>query len=73
MRITVENPFPAASETGDPSADDDEFQAIFEDSWDEAVRRLGLNPDDFLEIRNEEILLVCILFVWPICIDTNAC
>ncbi|KAJ6544921.1 hypothetical protein B0H10DRAFT_1970008 [Mycena sp. CBHHK59/15] len=57
-RIAINNPFPAASETGDPSAADDEFQAVTEDSWDDAVRNLGLDPDDFQDIRMEESLLV---------------
>ncbi|KAJ6589611.1 hypothetical protein B0H19DRAFT_239672 [Mycena capillaripes] len=57
-RITIEMPFPAASETGDPSAADDEYQAVTEDSWDDAVKHLGLDPEEFQDIRMEESLLM---------------
>ncbi|KAJ6585888.1 hypothetical protein B0H19DRAFT_1250643 [Mycena capillaripes] len=57
-RITIETPFPAASETGDPSAADDEYQAVTEDSWDDAVKHLGLDPEDFQDICMEESLLM---------------
>ncbi|KAJ6573254.1 hypothetical protein B0H10DRAFT_2348949 [Mycena sp. CBHHK59/15] len=68
-RIAINNPFPAASETGDPSAADDEFQAVTEDSWDDAVRgyimavanelvRTESTPEKIAEVREKNRDLV---------------
>ncbi|KAJ6591876.1 hypothetical protein B0H10DRAFT_1960727 [Mycena sp. CBHHK59/15] len=50
-RIAIKQPVPSRD------AADDEFQAVTEDSWDDAVRHLGLDPGDFQDIRMEESLL----------------
>ncbi|KAJ6611867.1 hypothetical protein B0H10DRAFT_1952754 [Mycena sp. CBHHK59/15] len=39
-------PWPVASPSGDPAADDD-FEALIDDSYDEAVEVLDLDPEDF--------------------------
>ncbi|KAJ7113754.1 hypothetical protein C8R46DRAFT_1271165 [Mycena filopes] len=45
--VCLRNPWPSASPSGDPAADDDEFEAIIEDAWDDSVDALDLPPDDF--------------------------
>ncbi|KAJ7876961.1 hypothetical protein B0H13DRAFT_2347380 [Mycena leptocephala] len=55
--LAIENPWPVASESGDPSADDDEFQLI-EDAWAEAIYFLELDPEDFDEISLDESNLI---------------
>ncbi|KAJ6527331.1 hypothetical protein DFH09DRAFT_1414328 [Mycena vulgaris] len=39
-------PWPTASPSGDPSADDDEIEGLIENAWEDAVDFLNLDPDD---------------------------
>jgi hypothetical protein len=52
--LAIHIPWPVASESGDPSADDDEFQILIEDAWAEAIEFLELDPEDFDEISLDE-------------------
>ncbi|KAJ7874876.1 hypothetical protein B0H13DRAFT_2551366 [Mycena leptocephala] len=56
--LAIENPWPVASESGDPSADNDEFQLLIEDAWTEAIYFLELDPEDFDEISLDESNLI---------------
>ncbi|KAJ6566641.1 hypothetical protein B0H19DRAFT_1257838 [Mycena capillaripes] len=48
----------AASESGDPGADDDEVQTIVEDAWWDAVEYLELDHDEFSDMTAEESNLI---------------
>jgi hypothetical protein len=68
--LAIENPWPVASESGDPSADDDEFQLLIEDAWAEAIYFLELDPEDFDEISFDESNLVSFLsYRFPVLMD----
>ncbi|KAJ7429561.1 hypothetical protein B0H11DRAFT_1944596 [Mycena galericulata] len=56
--VTTAIPFPAASPTGDPSADDDDFEAIFDESWTLAVTSLDLDLDDVEQRTDQETNLM---------------
>ncbi|KAJ7743570.1 hypothetical protein B0H16DRAFT_1859527 [Mycena metata] len=45
--ICLTNPWPTASPSGDPAADDDEFEEIIENAWDDGVDDLGLEPESY--------------------------
>ncbi|KAJ7921557.1 hypothetical protein B0H13DRAFT_2318258 [Mycena leptocephala] len=57
--LAIHIPWPVASKSGDPSADDDEFQILFADAWAEAIGFLELDPEDFNEISLDESNLIC--------------
>ncbi|KAJ7649034.1 hypothetical protein DFH06DRAFT_1135291 [Mycena polygramma] len=57
-RVVIEKPFPDASESGDPGAEDDEFQTLIEESWCDALEFLGVDPNDIEDLCMEEILLI---------------
>ncbi|KAJ7646427.1 hypothetical protein DFH06DRAFT_1136014 [Mycena polygramma] len=56
--ICLETPFPIASESGDPAAEDDESQDIIEAALCDALEHLGIDPDDFDDLTPDEIKLV---------------
>ncbi|KAJ6572986.1 hypothetical protein B0H10DRAFT_2237290 [Mycena sp. CBHHK59/15] len=56
--VCLENPFPSASESGDPGTDDDEIQTIVEDTWWDAVEYLELDHDEFSDMTAEESNLI---------------
>ncbi|KAJ7508691.1 hypothetical protein B0H11DRAFT_1966301 [Mycena galericulata] len=45
--IVTQMPWPTASPTGDPGAEDDKLQEVINYSWDNALESLDLDPDDF--------------------------
>ncbi|KAF7339033.1 hypothetical protein MVEN_01979500 [Mycena venus] len=45
--VCLENPWPIVSPSGDPAANDDEFENLIDDAWDGGVDALGLDPDLF--------------------------
>ncbi|KAJ7081495.1 hypothetical protein C8R44DRAFT_895021 [Mycena epipterygia] len=46
-------PWPKASPSGDPSADDDEFEGLIENAWEDSIDFLDLDPDE-VEDRTEQ-------------------
>ncbi|KAJ7889435.1 hypothetical protein B0H13DRAFT_2341562 [Mycena leptocephala] len=56
--VTTEIPWPMASPSGDPSADDDDIQYLLDNSWMDACDRLGLDPEDVGERTPEESNLI---------------
>ncbi|KAJ7921586.1 hypothetical protein B0H13DRAFT_2415342 [Mycena leptocephala] len=57
--LAIHIPWPVASESGDPSADDDQFQILIGDAWVEAIEFLELDPEHFDEISLDESNLIC--------------
>ncbi|KAF8178297.1 hypothetical protein K438DRAFT_2179456 [Mycena galopus ATCC 62051] len=45
--VCLEVPWPLASPSGDPLADDDDFEILIDNAYDAAVSFLGLDPEDF--------------------------
>ncbi|KAJ7767818.1 hypothetical protein B0H16DRAFT_1716728 [Mycena metata] len=45
--VCLTTPWPTASPSGDPAADDDEFEEIIENAWDDSVDDLGLDPEEY--------------------------
>ncbi|KAJ6619441.1 hypothetical protein B0H10DRAFT_2216736 [Mycena sp. CBHHK59/15] len=45
--VCLYTPWPLASPSRDPAADDDEFEALIDDAYDDAVERLTLDPCEF--------------------------
>ncbi|KAJ6620724.1 hypothetical protein B0H10DRAFT_1945786 [Mycena sp. CBHHK59/15] len=59
--VCLKLPWPLVSPSGDPAADDDDFEALIDDAYDDAVERLKLDPCEFnsQNLSNEERNLVC--------------
>ncbi|KAJ6629829.1 hypothetical protein B0H10DRAFT_1939463 [Mycena sp. CBHHK59/15] len=59
--VCLEKPWPIASPSGDPAADDDEFDHLIDDAWDAGVDAQGLDPDlfDAKDTTPMERKLVC--------------
>ncbi|KAJ7766419.1 hypothetical protein DFH07DRAFT_938778 [Mycena maculata] len=52
--VATRIPWPAGSPSGDPTADDDDFAAIMDYSWDAGIASLHLDPTDFKDRTEEE-------------------
>ncbi|KAJ6471813.1 hypothetical protein C8R47DRAFT_744080 [Mycena vitilis] len=57
-RVVIEKPFPDDGESGDPGAEDDEFQTLIVESWYDALEYLDVDPNDVEELSMEEMLLI---------------
>ena len=51
-------PWPIASPSGDPGADDDEIEALIENAWEDALEFLNLDPEETEDRTDAESALV---------------